>query len=180
MSSNKSQALPDAQNEKDETEELEDWELSDISPQYLLKRNELMTNTTSQNTAKVYNTEDSGAEWDDCNLVHDAKLPAITPVASKDRESVILILVDLTVLSSGKIHNKFDKFSVNDQDAKKIMCDEISSHYSDYANNSKLIMEQTVRHCSDTVWREALETLRDEYKGHYWFPFFPPKKKPGS
>jgi hypothetical protein len=170
--SNKSQAI---QVEQNGTEELEDWELSDVSPQYLLKRDELMMNAISQNSAKVYNTEDCGAEWDDCNLVVNEKLTTETSVASKDGESVILILVDLTVLSSGKIHNKFDKFSVNDQDAKKIICNEISSHYSEYANNSKLIMEQTVRHCSDTVWKEALETLREEHKGHYWFPFFPPK-----
>jgi hypothetical protein len=178
--SNKSQAIPDAQVETNGSAELEDWELSDDSPQYLLKRDELMMNAISQNSAKVYNEEDNGAEWDDCNLVVDAKLTTEGPVSTEDRESVILILVNLTILSSGKIHNKFDKFSVNDQDAKKIMCNEISSHYSDYANNSKLIMEQTVRHCSDTVWKEALETLREEHKGHYWFPFFPPKKQPGS
>lgn len=180
MSSNKSQTIPDTQVENNETGELEDWELSEVTPQFLLKRDELMTQAISQSSAKVYNNEDSGAEWDNCKLDDETKLSVKTITSSKERESIILILVDLTVLSSGKIHNKFDKFSVNDQDAKKIICDDISSRYWDYANNSKLIMEQTVRHCSDTVWKEALETLRDEYKGHYWFPFFPPKKQSGS
>lgn len=177
MSSLNSHVVPDVQIKSNEPEELEDWELSDVNPQYLLKQDELKANAISQNSITVYKKEDIEAEWEDRSHAADVKPTIKTPTASEDRESIILILVDLTVLSSGKIHNKFDKFSVNDQDAKKKMCDEISSHYDDYANNSKLIMEQTVRHCSDTVWREALETLRDEYKGHYWFPFFPQKKK---
>ena len=178
MSSNKSQALPDAQNEKDETEELEDWELSDISPQYLLKRNELMTNTTSQNTTKVYNTEDSGAEWDDCNLVHDAKLPAITPVASKDRESVILILVDLTVLSSGKIHNKFDKFSVNDQDAKKIMCERSHRTIRIMQTTLNLLWSRRFVTAAIQCGEKHLKLCEMSIKDITGFPFSLRKKKP--
>ena len=51
-------------------------------------------------------------EWD----VPLVTLPSATPVSSihsrvftEDHEPVILILVDLTVLSNGSIHNQFDK-----------------------------------------------------------------------
>lgn len=94
-----------------------------------------------------------------------------------DKEPDIIILVDLTVLSNGTIHNKFDKHSVNDPDAKKELCNLINTQYSIYENDSKLISEGTVRHCSERVWKDAIEQLRDEKKGHYWFPFFPPKSK---
>lgn len=154
---------------------MEDWETTNLDLPNLKASSPSHTDTCANPVA-----EKEESEWD-IDLPNDVKTvldaPKCDPTALVDKENVILILVDLTVLSNGKIHNKFDKYSVNDQDAKKLLCDKISKEYNDYANNSKLIMDQTVRHCSELVWRDALESLRTQYKGHYWFPFFPPKEK---
>mmetsp|Transcript_7521 Transcript_7521/g.7591 ORF Transcript_7521/g.7591 Transcript_7521/m.7591 type:complete len:159 (-) Transcript_7521:103-579(-) len=154
-------------------EDMEDWETTDLD----LPSISVSSHTDTCAKSDVAKEE---SEWD-IDIPSDIKTDSVA--LKKDlkdvveKENVILILVDLTVLSNGNIHNKFDKFSVNDQDAKKKLCDKISKEYKDYANNSKLIMDQTVRHCSELVWRDALESLRTEFKGHYWFPFFPPKEK---
>ena len=167
---------------EEECDAMEEWELSDVS---LEVSNRIAAAVGTSNTLKdlkSYDTENSAVDWHTSRTAPIAErtttssnLEAKNVTAAVRDTSIILILVDLTVLTSGKVHNKFDKFSVNDQDAKKKICDEIASHYNDYANNSQLIMDQTVRHCSGGVWKEALESLRNQYKGHYWFPFFPPK-----
>lgn len=97
-------------------------------------------------------TEDE-ASWDVVSKPISAK-PTSTASSSKpvdEQEPDIIILVDLTVLSNGAIHNKFDKYSVNDPDAKKDLCNTINTQYATYANDSKLICEGTVRHCSERV-----------------------------
>lgn len=156
---------------------VEDWEMDD----YLPLVEQLAPNVCLTGSGVVAEKQEPDAmPWDD--NIHVGPLDAT--VTDKDakkaqsapmKESEILILVDLTVLSCGEIHNKFDKFSVNDNDAKSKLCERITSNYDEYYHNSKLIMEQTVRHCSDTVWRDALQSLRNDHPGHYWFPFFPPK-----
>lgn len=165
-------------------EGIEDWESADynavVISQDVAKSTPL--GTASSSFMNTYDIErDSDWESDDLH----AHIPEIAKVGEyssaniisheEDSESTILILVNLTSLSEGKIHNKFDKYSVNDQEAKKRICAEISANYDSYANNSALIMNQTVRHCSEIVWRDALESLRSQYKGQYWYPFFPPK-----
>jgi hypothetical protein len=155
-----------------EIDEEDDWETNDPPIFY----SEAMTVSDASTSSNP--TENNNADWDterahpDSLIIEKKVMKEITPTEEKD--SIILILVDLTALSNGKIHNKFDKYSVNDQDAKKAMCHEITSNYDSYANNSELIMNQTVRHCSEIVWKDALESLRNQHKGHYWFPIFPP------
>lgn len=161
---------------------VEEWELTDASAEVSSRISASVGASNTSKDLKSCDIENSSECWHASSTVpvtetktassHSGaiKLATVAPDSS-----IILILVDLTVLTSGKVHNKFDKFSVNDHDAKKKICDEIASHFDDYANNSKLIMDQTVRHCSGGVWKEALESLRNQYKGHYWFPFFPPK-----
>ena len=159
--------------------DMEDWESADV---------DLVASNFAQRLHKdaaaiakpihKYDVEDN-CEWNaeaEYAKVDKVDIPQkAAKSVSEDENSVILILVDLTALSGGKIHNRFDKYSVNDQDAKKKMCLEISSNYDKYSNDSELIMNQTVRHCSEIVWKDALESLRTQHKGHYWFPFFPPK-----
>ena len=84
-----------------------------------------------------------------------------------------LILVDFTVLSKGAIHNRFDKNSVNDVEAKSALSKKITADYAAYADNADLIAAGTIRACADAVWREALSTLRDEVPGLFWGPIFP-------
>ena len=168
-------------------EGIEDWESADynavVISQDVAKSTPL--GTASSSFMNTYDIErDSDWESDDLHA-HVPEIAVVDKVGEyssaniisheEDSESTILILVNLTSLSEGKIHNKFDKYSVNDQEAKKRICAEISANYDSYANNSALIMNQTVRHCSEIVWRDALESLRSQYKGQYWYPFFPPK-----
>ena len=164
-----------------ECDTAEEWELSDVG---LEVSNRISASVGTSDTLKNLKSHDidiSSVDWHANSIVPiietstTSSHPAAGNLAVAAPDPIILILIDLTVLTSGKVHNKFDKFSVNDHDAKKKICDEIASHYYDYANNSKLIMDQTVRHCSGGVWKEALESLRNQYTGHYWFPFFPPK-----
>jgi hypothetical protein len=154
----------------------DDWETEDFDVN-LDQLKEQISNK-KQSTEKVPDE----SEWESSCKVSSSETEKAVKVKGKgvddkEEEPSVLILVNLTVLSDGKIHNRFDPFSVNDHDAKKELCDKINADYDRYANDSKLIAEGTIRHCSERVWRDALESLRKEHKGQYWFPIFPPKKK---
>ena len=94
--------------------------------------------------------------------------------AQREKNSRPMILVDFTVLSDGAIHNKNDRFSVNDVVGKSKLQKEIERDYAKYANDPALIAAGTVRPCSQGVYRAALATLRDEVEGHFWAAIFPP------
>ena len=96
-----------------------------------------------------------------------------TPTTEDNRPP--LLLVDLTVLSDGKLHNRFDINSVNDSDLKRQWTKDITNGFVSYRDNTGLIQAGTVRSCGQSVWREALQELRREYPGHFWAPIFPPK-----
>mmetsp|Transcript_10885 Transcript_10885/g.30830 ORF Transcript_10885/g.30830 Transcript_10885/m.30830 type:complete len:166 (+) Transcript_10885:89-586(+) len=85
-----------------------------------------------------------------------------------------LLLVDLTVLSEGALHNKFDKSSCNDPDLKREWTRKIEDAFSEYESNTEMLSSGVLRPCGASVWREALSQLRDEYPGHFWAPVFPP------
>lgn len=156
----------------------EDWESADVDLVAAVFTLRQGADVGKQKVSKNSDVEPD-SDWEPERAyvnIEKVDLPKkVTLSKSEDENSVILILIDLTSLSKGAIHNKFDRHSVNDLDAKRKMCLEISSNYDKYFNNSELIMNQTVRHCSENVWKDALESLRSEYKGHYWCPFFPPK-----
>lgn len=88
-----------------------------------------------------------------------------------------MLLVNLTVLSGGAVHNKHDAHSVNDPDKKKVMCDEITSQFSSYRDNGGLLASGTIRPCGQSVWTAALAELRRDHPGQFWAPIFPPKQK---
>ena len=96
--------------------------------------------------------------------------------APPDADDRPLILVDFTALSDGRIHNRFDKHSVNDPDAKRELANKIGAAYVQYSGDAELIARGSVRPCANSTWRQALATLRDEVPGHYWAPIFPPAR----
>ena len=165
----------------EEIDDDDDWETNDppeFTPDTLAVRDTSTSSKNGETETVDWNTEPThpaSLEVEKKGKNVD-RIEAKNKCPAEEKDSIILILVDLTALSGGKIHNKFDKNSVNDQDAKQSLCKEISLNYDSYANNSELIMNQTVRHCSETVWKDALESLRNEHAGHYWFPVFPPKR----
>lgn len=87
-----------------------------------------------------------------------------------------MIIVDMTQLSKGAIHSKFDANAVNDPVAVKKMRLKIEKEYnaSYTKNNADLLADGTIIPCGSSVWRPALERLRRERPGHYFCPIFPP------
>jgi len=86
-----------------------------------------------------------------------------------------MIIVDMTQLSRGAIHSKFDANAVNDPVAVKKLRLKIEKEYtaSYTKNNADLLADGTVIPCGSSVWRPALERLRRERPGHYFCPIFP-------
>jgi len=72
---------------------------------------------------------------------------------TKTAEGEPMIIVDLTLLTKGKIHSKFDRNSVNDPDAAREWRLQIESKYEDYCRNSDLLSNKTVIPASTSVWR---------------------------
>lgn len=97
-------------------------------------------------------------------------------VKKEDGGGEPMILVDMTALSEGAIHSKFDRNSVNDSAAASNLRRKIEEDYAAYAKNGSFVADGTVIPCGTTVWREALIQLRDEREGHYFAPIFPPKR----
>eukprot|EP00873_Tetraselmis_striata_P019717 jgi/Tetstr1/439981/TSEL_003047.t1 len=85
-----------------------------------------------------------------------------------------LLLVDLTALSDGALHNRFDKAGCNDADLKRQWIRKIEADYAKFELDTALISSGVVRSCGSSVWRDALVELRDAHPGHFWAPVFPP------
>ena len=84
-----------------------------------------------------------------------------------------MILIDLTRLDPD-IHNKFDKNGVSDSAAASSLRKKIESQYKQYSKDARLLADGTVIPCSTSVWRGAIQRMRDERPGHYFAPIFPP------
>jgi hypothetical protein len=102
--------------------------------------------------------------------------PAAEESLEKEEEGEPMILVDMTMLSEGAIHSKFDRNSVNDSVAVSNLRRKIEGDYTAYAKDASLLSEGTVIPCGTTVWKMALIQLREERAGHYFTPIFPPKR----
>mmetsp|Transcript_37619 Transcript_37619/g.42981 ORF Transcript_37619/g.42981 Transcript_37619/m.42981 type:complete len:168 (-) Transcript_37619:240-743(-) len=90
----------------------------------------------------------------------------------EEEEERPMILVDMTVLSNGTIHCKFDPNAVNDPEAVKTFRRRIEQDYNSYTSNSSYLAERTVVPCGSSVWKSALPCLRKEKPGHYICPIF--------
>lgn len=102
----------------------------------------------------------------------EACLPQKETKVSKDSGGEPMILVDLTKLSDGEIHCRFDPNSVNDTDAASSLKRDIEKSYSDYSKNTSFISEGVVIPCGSSVWRPAMMKVRKERPGHYIAPVF--------
>jgi hypothetical protein len=101
--------------------------------------------------------------------------PMADTSAPTEPEGEPMIIVDMTELSKGKIHNRNDKNSVNDPEAASTLRRKVEDGYATYAKDASLQSVGTVIPCGSSVWRMALITLREERAGHYFTPIFPPK-----
>ncbi|CAM9128378.1 unnamed protein product, partial [Phaeothamnion confervicola] len=84
-----------------------------------------------------------------------------------------IIIVDFTALTSGRIHNRFDKFSCNDPELKSGEAKQIAADYQ--AASRSLISCGHAFACGASVWRDAVAKLRDDNPGHFFAPVFPPQ-----
>ena len=87
-----------------------------------------------------------------------------------------MIIVDMTKLSNGTIHSKFDPNAVNDITAVKVLRRTIEQQYDTYSKNITYLQDRTVIPCGSSVWKDAITVLRKDTVGHYFCPIFPPKK----
>lgn len=165
------------------SDELEDWEKDDLPD--LIIPIAVAKQSQSESTTRNENDDDDDG-W--------TPTPSVAPPskeATKDHNSSTgstahastrikhggdgepMILVDMTELSQGVIHSKFDASSVNDHAAVKLLRLAIESDYASYAKNSSYLASGIVVPCGSSVWRPALVQLRRERPGHYFCPIFP-------
>jgi hypothetical protein len=142
----------------------------------------------SGNTAGLDRNDDNekvdDSYWEQEAQERKPQMNSSLPESSSAEESVKkeddggepMILVDMTALSDGAIHSKFDRNSVNDAVAASKLRRKIEEDYTAYVKNTSLVADGTVIPCGTTVWRDALIQLRDERAGHYFAPIFPPKR----
>jgi hypothetical protein len=100
-----------------------------------------------------------------------------TPVRQEDDDNqggYPMLLVNLTRLSDGVIHSKFDVNSVNDPAAVKEWRRTVERNFDTYASDASMLVNRIVIPCGSTVWRTALQNLRREEPGIYYCPIFPP------
>mmetsp|Transcript_26318 Transcript_26318/g.30291 ORF Transcript_26318/g.30291 Transcript_26318/m.30291 type:complete len:171 (-) Transcript_26318:208-720(-) len=103
-----------------------------------------------------------------------------TPFESREQanpENIVtdaMIIVDLTLLTNNKIHNRFDRNSCNDPESSRQWKRTIGSEYHQYSSSANLLANGTVIPCGIYVWKSALIQLRNDKAGHYFVPIFPP------
>ena len=88
-----------------------------------------------------------------------------------------MLLVNLTALSDGAIHNRFDKYSNNDPVAASAWRKKIEADFENYASDATLLANGTVRPCTKGVWTAAIAVLREEQPGNFFVPCYAPRKK---
>ena len=114
-----------------------------------------------ENAKATPEAQDEG-EWSSARIKETKVVP--------QRKESRMMLVNMTALSSGAIHNRDDKHGVNDVQAKSALTRKIEADYEAYASNPDLLSRGVIRPCSSGVWRDALGTLRDDQPGQYWAP----------
>mmetsp|Transcript_26887 Transcript_26887/g.57614 ORF Transcript_26887/g.57614 Transcript_26887/m.57614 type:complete len:169 (+) Transcript_26887:58-564(+) len=94
--------------------------------------------------------------------------------SQSQQDSRPMIIVDLTLINPN-IHSRFDKNSVNSPEEASALRKTIENSYEEYARSGDLLSDGTVIPCGMSVWRDALVRLRNDRKGHYFVPIFPPQ-----
>jgi hypothetical protein len=166
---------------KDEVRELvvdddsDDWETNDFS--------DLAVEASGEKSGTIRKSVSSNEESDPEALWETKLSPVVSqhsdePVLGSKTNSIgdagePMIFVDMTDLSKGSIHSKFDANSVNDHGAVKELRQKIERDYQSFACNEKLVADSVVIPCGSSVWRSALVELRKARPGHYICPIFP-------
>jgi hypothetical protein len=156
----------------------DDWETAGDDYDAPPSNGQTISDTTIATDATAAATDDDD-EWLEPTI--DKPPPSKSPPSvdpqsssSSSRSSNPLIIVNLTTLSSGTLHSRFDRSSNNDPILSSEWKRKIESQYPFYSQNADLIAQRTVIPCSSEVFASALSRLRDELPGQYFVPVFPP------
>mmetsp|Transcript_32264 Transcript_32264/g.39689 ORF Transcript_32264/g.39689 Transcript_32264/m.39689 type:complete len:156 (-) Transcript_32264:2095-2562(-) len=155
---------------------MDDWETADwdaLVPLAVPKGEEEQEDDSGLKKSVGTSKRDDENDW----LADQPKIEHVVEEEESSVEGEPMIIVNLTLLSNGTIHSKFDRNSVNDPDGARELRLKIEANYKDYARNPELAMNKTVIPAATNVWRDALVVLRNENEGHYFSPIFPPKLK---
>ena len=87
---------------------------------------------------------------------------------------VPMFIIDVTRLNPD-IHSKYDRNSVNDPFGASKIRRKFEKDFHQLHKNAEFIANGTIVPCSTSIWQSALSRMRDERKGHYFLPIFPPK-----
>ena len=118
-------------------------------------------------------TVHAGEEW--LVAMPDSQVSTQGRTPTSNNEGNPMIIVDMTKLSDGAIHSRFDASSVNDPEEASKLRKQIESDFERYSKDSVLLAEGSIIPCGSSVWRSALAKLRKERRGHYFAPIFPAK-----
>lgn len=86
-----------------------------------------------------------------------AKFPVTRAIAEPTGEVKMdvgppVLVVDLTDISNGTLHNRFDKFACNDPEAKAALSKQIAAGFDSYLTNAELLQRGVVHvRCSYAV-----------------------------
>jgi len=141
----------------------DEWETADV-PTGLLGSASAIIKEPSKHTE-----DDDDDNWD---------IPVATPKETTEKEESRgepMLLVDLTKLTDGKIHCKFDAHAVNDPQAVSDW--RKTAHYPDLVSDTELVATGVIVPCGSSVWRPALQRLKKERPGNYIVPVFSNVKK---
>lgn len=156
---------------------LEDWERDDLP--------ELSVKPVVPSSAPPAAFASEDVDWDDekAPVVSIKGSSSVPPSAAASASAGFadrrMWLVNFTALSKlrglPEIHCKFDKNSVNDSAAVSALRKVIESDLFKVVEDKDLLQNGIVQTCSEGVWAAALQTLRADNPGIYWYPLFSPR-----
>lgn len=97
-------------------------------------------------------------------------------IQHRQQDDQPVMIVDLTKITRGAVHCKFDRHAVNDAAVASAWRKRIEQAYDMYAKDLDLVGNGTILPCGMSVWKQALSRVRDERPGHFFAPIFPPSK----
>ena len=106
------------------------------------------------------------------NEVTDEEMAQKSDAARLTEDQSIVLLVNLTALSDGALHNRFDKYACSDPEAKRALSRKISASFDAYLANSDLKARGIVHISSKAAWKASLAELRDANEGTFFCPIF--------
>ena len=161
-------------NESDESDE---WATDEL-PDFDTSKTATATTCTQQDNGVVEENNDLDNGWETKIETKPLSPPPTvtttkTNVVSNDaNDGETMIIINMTKLSNGKIHSRYDPNGVNDMDSVKVLRKQIELHYLEYYQNMEYICDRIVIPCGSSVWKDSLSTLRKEYVGDYFCPIF--------